>query len=80
MFVFRSELDETIEGHDHYQDNFTVSVSVFVSDTERKLSQPAPWLTDKTKRVSDTLFTSQIEKDETIDNFSEYQIQKACKS
>lgn len=61
-----------IDGHEHYPQGFTVSVSVFVSDIERKPSQPAPWLTDKTTRDSDMLFTSQIEKDETIDNFSEY--------
>lgn len=71
-FLSRSELDDIIEGHDHYQERFTVSLSVFVSDSERKPSQPAPWYTDKTKRNVDTMFTSQIEKDETVDNFGEF--------
>lgn len=72
LCYFRADLDEIIEGHDHYQERFTVSLNVFVSDSERKPSQPAPWLTDKTNRVCDTLFTSQIEKDETVDNFGKY--------
>lgn len=71
MFGFRSELDEIAEGHEHYQERFTVSLSVFVSDSERKPSQPAPWYKDQTKRSIDTMFTSQIEKDETVDNFGE---------
>lgn len=65
----KSELDELSEGQDHYQQSFTVTLNVFVGDTERKPSQPAPWQTDQTDRVADTMFTSQIEKDETIDNF-----------
>lgn len=69
--VLRSELDEIVDGHDHYQERFTVSLSVFVSDSERKPSQPAPWYTDQTKRNIDAMFTSQIEKDETVDNFGE---------
>lgn len=48
-----------------------LSLSVFVSDTERQPSQPAPWFTDKTKRNMNTVFTSQIEKEETVDNFGE---------
>lgn len=67
--ALRSDLDGIIEGHDHYQERFTVSVSVFVSDSERKPSQPAPWMTDKTKRIPDNVFSSQLEKDETVDNF-----------
>ncbi|XP_074031874.1 LOW QUALITY PROTEIN: cyclin-G-associated kinase [Leptinotarsa decemlineata] len=65
----KSELDELAEGNDHYQEKFTVSVNVFVMDVERKPSQPAPWQTDQTNRVVDTMFTSQLEKDETVDNF-----------
>ncbi|GLV44488.1 auxilin [Carabus blaptoides fortunei] len=65
----RSELDELVEGHDHFQDRFTTLLSVFVSDSERRPSQPAPWFTDKTLRTADTVFSSQIEKDETVDNF-----------
>lgn len=66
---FRNELDDLTEGHEHYQERFTVSLSVYVSDQERKPTQPAPWLTDKNQKTVDVLFGSQIEKDETIDNF-----------
>ncbi|CAH1122615.1 unnamed protein product [Ceutorhynchus assimilis] len=65
----KSELDELSDGQEHFQQSFTITLNVFVGDTERKLAQPAPWQTDQTERVADTLFTSQIEKDETIDNF-----------
>lgn len=41
-------------------------------DTERKPTQPAPWFTDETNRTPDTVFSSQIEKDETTDNFGKY--------
>lgn len=67
--ICRSDLDELVEGHDHFQDRFTTLLSVFVSDSERRPSQPAPWFTDKTIRTPDTVFSSQIEKDETVDNF-----------
>ncbi|RZC42947.1 cyclin-G-associated kinase [Asbolus verrucosus] len=66
----RSELDELSEGQEHYQDRFTVTLNVFVSDSERKPSQPPPWLTDQTKRISDTMFSSKIERDETVENFA----------
>ncbi|KAK9730740.1 DnaJ domain [Popillia japonica] len=69
LHFVKSELDELADGQDHYQQKFTVSVGVFVSDIERKPSQPAPWFTDKTLRIMDTVFSSQIEKDETVDNF-----------
>lgn len=65
----RSELDELHDGQDHYQERFNVCLNVFVSDTEKKPSQPAPWHTDKTQRTIETMFTSQLEKDETVDNF-----------
>lgn len=58
-----------MEGNDHYQEKFTVSLSVYVSDQEKKPTQPAPWLTDQKTRSVDVLFSSQIEKDETVDNF-----------
>lgn len=65
----KSELDEILEGHDHYQDRFVVTLSVFVSDSERRPSQPAPWVNDRAVRKSEVMFSSQIEKDETVDNF-----------
>ncbi|KAJ8945124.1 hypothetical protein NQ318_001589 [Aromia moschata] len=65
----KSDLDGLAEGQDHYQERFMASLNVFVTDIERKPSQPAPWQTDQTKRAIDAMFTSQIEKDEVIDNF-----------
>lgn len=62
-------MDDLTEGLDHYQNSFSVSLKVFVTDTERKPTQPAPWLTDRSKRTAEIVFSSQIEKDETIDNF-----------
>ncbi|XP_066260785.1 cyclin-G-associated kinase [Euwallacea similis] len=65
----KSELDEISEGQEHYQQGFTVTLNVFVGDNERRPTQPAPWQTDQTERVADTMFSSQIEKDETVENF-----------
>ncbi|CAH0555449.1 unnamed protein product [Brassicogethes aeneus] len=65
----KADLDEISENPEHYQDRFSVTLNVFVTDTEKRPTQPAPWQTDTTKRVADTMFASQIEKDETIDNF-----------
>lgn len=69
--TFRSDLDDLAEGQDHYQQNFSLSLNVFVTDMEKRPSQPAPWQTDQTERVCDIVFSSQIEKDETVDNFGE---------
>nr|CAH7718848.1 unnamed protein product [Callosobruchus chinensis] len=66
----KSELDDLSENPDHYQERFSVNLNVFVMDTERKPSQPPPWKTDKTVRSIDTVFSTQLEKDETIDNFA----------
>ncbi|CAH1155898.1 unnamed protein product [Phaedon cochleariae] len=72
----KSELDELAEGNDHYQERFTATVNVFVTDVERRPSQPAPWQTDQTERVLDTVFTSQLEKEETVDNFVSQSVRK----
>lgn len=69
FYNFRNELDGLTEEDDHYQERFTITLNVFVLDQERKPSQPAPWFTDQTKKSLETLFGSQIEKDETVDNF-----------
>lgn len=69
LHFVKSELDEMSEGQDHYQERFTATLSVFVSDQEKRPSQPSPWFTDKTERNMETLFSSQIEKHETLDNF-----------
>lgn len=46
-----------------------MTVSIFVSDAERKPSQPAPWYRDHTERSIDSVFGSQLEKEEVLDNF-----------
>lgn len=72
MVSFRGDLDDLADGQDHYQKTFSVSVHVFVTDTDRKPSQPAPWYTDQSQRIPDIVFSSQIEKDEIVDNFGKY--------
>ncbi|XP_017777100.1 PREDICTED: cyclin-G-associated kinase [Nicrophorus vespilloides] len=66
----KSDLDCLAEGNDHYQERFVVNLNVFVSDSERQPTQPAPWFTDKTVKAVDTVFGSQLEKHETLDNFA----------
>ncbi|XP_022918062.1 cyclin-G-associated kinase [Onthophagus taurus] len=65
----KSELDDLAESPDHYPGKFVVSLTIFVSDNERKPSQPSPWFIDKTERSSDTIFSTQMEKEEVVDNF-----------
>ncbi|KAK5644950.1 hypothetical protein RI129_006250 [Pyrocoelia pectoralis] len=65
----KSDLDCLTEGNGHYQERFTITLNVFVSDTERNPSQPPPWMKDQTKRTCEVVFSSQLEKDEIIDNF-----------
>lgn len=72
LLYSRGDLDDLTEGHEHYPNTFSVALKVFVTDTERKPIQPAPWFTDRTKPTPETVFSSQIEKDETIDNFGKY--------
>ncbi|KAK4875159.1 hypothetical protein RN001_011581 [Aquatica leii] len=69
MRFTKSDLDNVAEGNDHYQERFTVIMNVFVSDTERNPTQPPPWIKDCTKRSPEVVFSSQLEKDEVIDNF-----------
>lgn len=66
----KSDLDCLTEGNGHYQERFTVTLNVFVSDTERNPSQPPPWMKDQSKRNCEVVFSSQLEKDEIIDNFA----------
>ncbi|XP_049823586.1 cyclin-G-associated kinase isoform X2 [Aethina tumida] len=76
----KADLDELSENNEHYQDRFTVTLNVFVTDTERRPAQPAPWQTDQTQRVADTMFTSQLEHDETVDNFVSKQLRRKTSS
>ncbi|KAF5290014.1 hypothetical protein FQR65_LT11680 [Abscondita terminalis] len=69
MKFTKSDLDHIVEGNDHYQERFTVTLNVFVSDTERNPTQPPPWVKDCSKRNCEVAFSSQLEKDEIVDNF-----------
>jgi cyclin G-associated kinase len=66
----RSELDD-IPDAEHVPNNFNLSLSVFVGDDERApVSQP-PWLSQKNRqRDPKLLFSSQLEYEENVDNFS----------
>lgn len=69
----RSELDD-VPDIEHVPNNFNMSISIFVGDDERApVSQP-PWLSQQQKSHRDPkiLFSSQLEYEENVDNFSEY--------
>lgn len=72
----RAELDD-VPDVEHVPNNFNLSLSVFVSDDERApVSQP-PWVSNQnSQRDPKTLFGSQLEFDENVDNFSEFQVDK----
>lgn len=66
----RSELDE-LPDNEHIPMNFNVSVPIEVNDTERPPASNCPWIPLKSQRNPLTLFSTQLEHDETVDNFSE---------
>lgn len=67
----RSELDD-VPDVEHVPNNFNLSLSVFVGDDERAPVQSPPWITTQnTQRDPKILFASQLEFEETVDNFSE---------
>jgi cyclin G-associated kinase len=63
------ELDELAEG-EHIPRNFSVHLSVFVSDAERLPATSPPWIPPKSVRDPKVLFASLIEYEENVDNFS----------
>uniref|UniRef100_A0A182YJL6 Cyclin-G-associated kinase n=1 Tax=Anopheles stephensi TaxID=30069 RepID=A0A182YJL6_ANOST len=64
----RSELDE-VPDVEHVPQKFSVALSVFVGDSERPPSASPPWNTPKASRDPRTLFASQLEYEENVDNF-----------
>jgi cyclin G-associated kinase len=68
----RTDLDDIADG-DHIPKNFSVHLSVFVSDAERLPTTSPPWIPAKPARDAKVLFASQIEYEENVDNFSEYE-------
>lgn len=71
----RSELDD-IPDIEHVPNNFNLSLSVFVGDDDRLPVNQPPWLSQNQQRKRDSkiLFSSQIEYEENVDNFSKYTI------
>ncbi|CAG9115604.1 unnamed protein product [Plutella xylostella] len=69
----RSELDGIDESsyNDHYPGNVSAMISLVVQTTERRKPRCALWEDDHSFpiRTPDVLFSTALEKDETIDNF-----------
>jgi hypothetical protein len=71
--VCRSELDDIGEP-DHYQERFTVVVSIFVAEDECRSTKQLPWTGHTTRSIlPDCLFSTRIEKDENFDTFGKFQ-------
>uniref|UniRef100_A0AAG5CTP3 Cyclin-G-associated kinase n=1 Tax=Anopheles atroparvus TaxID=41427 RepID=A0AAG5CTP3_ANOAO len=64
----RGELDE-VPDPEHVPQKFSVALSVFVGDSERPPSSQPPWRSAKGQRDPRTLFASQLEYEENVDNF-----------
>uniref|UniRef100_A0A8W7PNF0 Cyclin-G-associated kinase n=1 Tax=Anopheles coluzzii TaxID=1518534 RepID=A0A8W7PNF0_ANOCL len=64
----RAELDE-VPDLEHVPQKFSVALSVFVGDSERPPATQPPWRTPKAARDPRTLFASQLEYEENVDNF-----------
>lgn len=69
----KSELDDLPDG-EHIPMNFSVSLPIAVSSTERPPAPTSvPWLTSKkTTRSASILFGSPLEYEENVDNFSKF--------
>lgn len=65
----RSELDD-LPDNEHIPQNFSVSVPIEVNDTERPPASNCPWIPLKSQCNPITLFSTHLEHDETVDNFS----------
>lgn len=65
----KNELDE-LAGPEQIPGKFHLSLSIFVADTERSPAKNPPWVDRKTnERKAQVLFDSQLEYEETVDNF-----------
>lgn len=65
----KSELDDLPDA-EHIPMNFSVSLPIQVNPVERQPYTKLPWLSAKTPRNPVTLFSSQLEYEENVDNFS----------
>lgn len=68
----KTELDD-VPDNEHVPMNFNVSIPISVSDTERPTTN-CPWITKSPKAHPNptTLFSSQLEYEENVDNFSKF--------
>lgn len=67
----KTELDD-LPDIEHIPMNFNISIPIQVNDAERPPASNPPWIPIKPPRASITLFGSQVEYEENVDNFSEY--------
>lgn len=68
-------MDDIGEGNDHFPGGVSASVGVLVAGTDgRPPIEPDPWTQDDTfyVRSSQVIFTTTLERDETVDNFGMY--------
>lgn len=66
----RNELDD-VPDPEHVPSNFSINLSIFIGDDDRSPSVPPPWLaaSQSAERNPKSLFSSQLEFEENVDNF-----------
>lgn len=74
VIYFRSEIDgidESLPVNDHFSNNTTAVISLVVQNGERRKPRSDLWEEDHSFpiRTPDVLFSTTLERDETIDNF-----------
>lgn len=69
LINFRTHDLDDLPDADQVSTDFTVSLSINVTDQESPPSRNPPWLPIKSKRNPKNLFSSQMEYDEMVDNF-----------
>lgn len=65
----KSELDD-LPDDEHIPMNFSVSVPISVSSSERPPANNPPWMSNKSSRNASLLFSTQLEYEENVENFS----------
>lgn len=75
----KSELDD-VPDNEHVPMNFNVSIPIEVGDVERPPATNCPWIPLKSQRNPMTLFSTQLEYEENVDNFSKLLLIQCIKS
>lgn len=65
----KSELDD-LPDDEHIPMNFSVSVPITVSSSERPPANSPPWMSNKSSKNAALLFSTQLEFEENVENFS----------